>query len=67
MPGTLVKPKGQGAQAAAGTGPVLTHETYLGYERARRLASPVGLARNRVRLYPPAPVLRTNQWALSGE
>jgi cytochrome c biogenesis protein CcdA/thiol-disulfide isomerase/thioredoxin len=65
--GTLVKPKGLGTQAAAGMGPVLSEETYLGYERARGFASSVSLARDRARLYPSAPALRTNQWALSGE
>jgi hypothetical protein len=65
--GTLVKPKGQGAQATAGTGPVLSDETRIGYQRAQGFASPVGLVRNRVRLYPAAPAPRTNQWALSGK
>jgi thiol-disulfide isomerase/thioredoxin len=67
VPGTLVKPKGQGTQAAAGTSPALSNETYLGYERTQGFASLVGLARDQARVYPAAPALRTNQWALSGE
>jgi thiol-disulfide isomerase/thioredoxin len=67
VPDGVVKPEGQGVQAAAGTGPVLSGETYLGYERAQDFASPASLAPDRARLYPAAPALRTNQWALSGE
>jgi cytochrome c biogenesis protein CcdA/thiol-disulfide isomerase/thioredoxin len=67
VPGDLVQPKGQGVQAAPGTGPVLSGETYLGHARAEGYALPGGLARDRVRLYPAAPPLRTNQWSLSGE
>jgi cytochrome c biogenesis protein CcdA/thiol-disulfide isomerase/thioredoxin len=67
VPGTLVKPKGQGVQAAAGAGLVLSNETYIGYERAHGFTSSGGVARNRAHVYAAAPVLRTNQWALSGE
>jgi hypothetical protein len=67
VPDGVVKPEGQGVQAAAGTGPVLSGETYLGYERAQGFTLPGGLAHDRARLYPSIPPLRTNQWALSGE
>jgi thiol-disulfide isomerase/thioredoxin len=67
VPRDVVDPKGQGVQAPAGTGPVFSEETYLGYEQAQGFASPGGLAHDRARLYPAAPTLRTNQWALSGD
>jgi cytochrome c biogenesis protein CcdA/thiol-disulfide isomerase/thioredoxin len=64
VPGGLVDPKGEGVQAAAGTSRVLSGETYLGHERAAGFGS---IVPDRARLYPAAPPLRTNQWALSGE
>jgi cytochrome c biogenesis protein CcdA/thiol-disulfide isomerase/thioredoxin len=67
VPGGLVDPKGQGVQAAAGAGPVLSGESYLGYARAEGFASPGGLAPDRLRRYAAAPALRANQWALSGD
>jgi cytochrome c biogenesis protein CcdA/thiol-disulfide isomerase/thioredoxin len=67
LPAGFVEPAGQGVQAAAGTRPVLSGETYLGYERAQGFTLPGGLAHDSARLYPSIPPLRTNQWALSGE
>lgn len=67
VPGDLVDAQGRGAQAAAGTGPVFSGESYLGHARAEGFASPGGLAADRLRRYPPAPPLRTNQWALTGD
>lgn len=67
VPGGLVDADGRGAQAAAGQGPVFSGESYLGHARAEGFASPGGLAPDRLRRYPPAPPLRTNQWALTGD
>ncbi|MGJ7524789.1 cytochrome c biogenesis protein DipZ [Variovorax sp. GB1P17] len=67
VPARLVSPQGQGTQAAPDASPALSGETYLGYERAHNFASPGGLASDRARVYPSAPSLRTDQWALSGE
>ena len=67
VPSTLVAPQGQGVQAAPGTAPVLSGETYLGYAQAQGFVAPGGLVRDRAQAYPGAATLRTNQWALTGE
>jgi hypothetical protein len=72
--GGLVAPLGQGTQAAPGTAPALSGETYLGHARAHGFASPGGILPDRAKTYAPAPAsssssaasLRTNQWALTG-
>ncbi|SDI22930.1 cytochrome c biogenesis protein DipZ [Variovorax sp. OV700] len=64
----LVAPLGQGTQAAPGTEPALSGETYLGHERAHGFASPGGIVRDHAKVYQPASsLLRTNQWALAGD
>jgi cytochrome c biogenesis protein CcdA/thiol-disulfide isomerase/thioredoxin len=67
VPGRFVQPQGQGTQAAAADTLAASGETYLGYERASRFASPGGLDSDRARVYQAPAALRTNQWALSGE
>jgi cytochrome c biogenesis protein CcdA/thiol-disulfide isomerase/thioredoxin len=67
VPSGLVAPRGEGVEAAAGTAPVLSGETYLGYERTQNFASPGGIAGDRANTYLAAVSLRTNQWALAGE
>ncbi|MET3918022.1 cytochrome c biogenesis protein CcdA/thiol-disulfide isomerase/thioredoxin [Variovorax sp. OAS795] len=64
----LVAPLGQGTQAAPGSEPALSGETYLGHERANGFASPGGIARDHAKVYQPASSsLRANQWALAGD
>jgi cytochrome c biogenesis protein CcdA/thiol-disulfide isomerase/thioredoxin len=65
--GPLVKPEGRGTQAAAADTLPESGETYLGYERANRFASPGGIANDRARAYQAPASLRTNQWSLDGE
>ncbi|QPF75513.1 thioredoxin family protein [Roseateles sp. DAIF2] len=66
-PAGLVRPQGQGTQAAAGAGPALSGEVYLGHARAAGgFATPGGLWPDQDRPYPAAPALRLHQWALSG-
>ena len=55
-----------GAQAAAASGTDKTHETYVGYGRADRFASPGGLLRDQSKAYALAP-LALHQWALVGK
>jgi cytochrome c biogenesis protein CcdA/thiol-disulfide isomerase/thioredoxin len=54
-----------GAQAAAAKVANRSPETYVGYGRAERLASPGGLLRDRPKNYSAAPLL-LDQWALAG-
>ncbi|MDH6591839.1 cytochrome c biogenesis protein CcdA/thiol-disulfide isomerase/thioredoxin [Variovorax sp. TBS-050B] len=63
----LVAPQGLGTQAAAGSEPALSGETYLGHARAEGFASPGGLVRDRTQAYQAPASLRINQWALAGE
>jgi cytochrome c biogenesis protein CcdA/thiol-disulfide isomerase/thioredoxin len=67
VPAGLVAPRGQGIEAAPGSAPALSEETYLGYERTHNFASPGGIARDRASKYESAASLRTNQWALAGD
>jgi cytochrome c biogenesis protein CcdA/thiol-disulfide isomerase/thioredoxin len=67
IPSELVAAQGQGVQAAPGTSPALSEETYLGYERARNFASPGGVVSDRAHVYQGASTLGTNQWALTGD
>jgi cytochrome c biogenesis protein CcdA/thiol-disulfide isomerase/thioredoxin len=67
VPSGLVAAEGEGVQAAPGTAPALSGETYLGYERTHNFASQGGIARDRANTYQAAASLRTNQWALAGD
>jgi thiol-disulfide isomerase/thioredoxin len=66
IPAALVLPEGQGTQAASGSSPALSDETYLGYGHSSDFASPGGVVSDRMHAYQAAPRLQTNQWALSG-
>ncbi|WP_398498433.1 cytochrome c biogenesis protein DipZ [Variovorax sp.] len=63
----LVAPQGLGTQAAPGTEPVRSGETYIGQERAEGFASPGGLVAGRTHAYQAPAALRINQWALAGD
>jgi thiol-disulfide isomerase/thioredoxin len=58
---------GVGVEAAADWDQLRTPETYLGYERGERLASPDGAAFDEPRAYAIPENLGLNQWALGGE
>jgi cytochrome c biogenesis protein CcdA/thiol-disulfide isomerase/thioredoxin len=55
-----------GVEAAADERNVGSPETYLGYERAEKFASPEGLARDQEKAYSAPASLELNQWALTG-
>jgi cytochrome c biogenesis protein CcdA/thiol-disulfide isomerase/thioredoxin len=55
-----------GVQAAADLAHVQSPETYVGYRRAERFASPGGLAHDSPHSYEVPATLALNQWALAG-
>jgi cytochrome c biogenesis protein CcdA/thiol-disulfide isomerase/thioredoxin len=57
--------KGQGAEAEAAMAQLGSPETYIGYARAERFASPGGLLHDKAKDYAPGP-LSLNQWSLAG-
>jgi thiol-disulfide isomerase/thioredoxin len=65
----LVVVEGDGVEAPPDWAALQSPETYLGYERAERFASPRGAAwqRQRNQTYSMPARLRLNQWALSGD
>jgi thiol-disulfide isomerase/thioredoxin len=63
----LVSVKGLGVEAEADWHHLRTPETYLGYGRSERLASPGGSAVDERRAYELPERLRANHWALAGE
>jgi len=58
---------GVGVEAEADWDRLRTPETYLGYGRGERFASPDGAVRNEARAYELPERLRSNHWALAGE
>jgi thiol-disulfide isomerase/thioredoxin len=63
----LVSIEGVGVEAEADWDNLRTPETYLGYGRSERFASPGGAAPNERRAYRLPEHLPFNGWALSGE
>ena len=63
----LVSVEGVGVEAEADWDHLYTPETYLGYARGERFASPNGAALDERRAYRPPERLGLNQWALAGE
>ena len=63
----LVSVEGLGVEAEADWAHLRTPETYLGYERSERFASPDGAAFDERRAYELPERLRVNHWALAGE
>jgi thiol-disulfide isomerase/thioredoxin len=55
-----------GAQAAAAMASELSPETYVGYRRAQRLASPEPVVRDSAAPYTAPGTLARNSWALGG-
>jgi cytochrome c biogenesis protein CcdA/thiol-disulfide isomerase/thioredoxin len=66
LPDATLAVKNDGMQAAADEKNVGSSETYIGYERAAKFASPGDFARDQPRLYSAPPTLELNQWALTG-
>jgi cytochrome c biogenesis protein CcdA/thiol-disulfide isomerase/thioredoxin len=56
-----------GVQAAGDEEHVRSPETYVGYERAARFASPGGALPERAQNYQAPATLSLNQWALAGD
>jgi thiol-disulfide isomerase/thioredoxin len=63
----LVSVEGVGVEAQADWDHLQTPETYLGYGRGERFASPGGVAYDERRTYEVPEHLRVNHWALAGE
>jgi thiol-disulfide isomerase/thioredoxin len=63
----LVSVEGVGAEAQADWDHLRTPETYLGYERGERLASPQGAAFDEPSVYDLPQRLAVNHWALAGK
>ena len=63
----LVSVEGVGVEAQADWDHLQTPETYLGYGRGERFASPGGVAYDERRTYELPERLRVNHWALAGE
>ncbi len=62
-----VQVEGVGVEAPADWDNLRTPETYLGYARGERFASPGGAALDERRPYEVPPQVERNQWALEGE
>jgi thiol-disulfide isomerase/thioredoxin len=63
----LLSVEGLGVEAEADWDYLRTPETYLGYGRGERFASPDGAAADERRAYEHPESLRFNHWALAGE
>jgi thiol-disulfide isomerase/thioredoxin len=63
----LVSVEGLGVEAEADWDNLRTPETYLGYGRSERFASPEGAGFDERRAYELPERLRSNHWALAGE
>jgi thiol-disulfide isomerase/thioredoxin len=62
----MAQANASGAEAAAASNEIGSPETYIGYARADRFASPSGLVHDQSKTYSPAPLL-LNQWSLEGQ
>lgn len=67
IPQDLVSVAGAGAEAAADWGNLRSPETYLGYDRTERFASPGGAVLGKSRVYAAPARLNATYWALSGD
>jgi thiol-disulfide isomerase/thioredoxin len=63
----LVAVDARGVEAAADWGDLGSPETYVGYARAERFASPGGAIPDARRIYAAPARLRRNGWALAGD
>jgi len=63
--GSMSSAQANGTEAAADLAEVGSPETYIGYYRADRFASPGGLLHDQAKTYAAAP-LQLNQWSFDG-
>jgi len=63
--GSMSSAQASGTEAAADLAEVGSPETYIGYYRADRFASPGGLLHDQAKTYAAAP-LQLNQWSFDG-
>ena len=63
----MVSAKGHGVEADADWESLGSPETYIGYARAERFASPDGISTDKRHTYSVPERFRVNQWALGGE
>ncbi len=63
----LVSVDPHGAEAAADWDDLKSPETYVGYQRSERFASPGEAKRDQHHVYAVPGTLKLNQWALSGD
>ena len=63
----LVSVAGRGVEAAADWDSLRSPETYVGYDRTERFASPGGAAPDQRRVYTAPARLSLNHWALAGD
>ena len=63
----VVSVEARGVEAPADWGSLKSPETYVGYDRIERFASPGGSRLDRRRVYAVPARLRLNEWALAGE
>jgi len=64
---SLVSGEARGVEAPADWGTLKSPETYVGYDRIERFASPGGAKVDKRRAYAAPDRLRLNEWALAGE
>ncbi|HYX47890.1 MAG TPA: thioredoxin family protein, partial [Sphingomicrobium sp.] len=64
--GAISEVRATGAEAAAALDEIGSPETYIGYSRAERFASPGGLVYGRATTYAPSR-LALNDWTLAGQ
>jgi thiol-disulfide isomerase/thioredoxin len=57
----------RGLEAAADWGSLKSPENYVGDERTQNFASPGGAVLDKSRMYQVPPMLRLNEWGLSGD
>jgi hypothetical protein len=67
VPSDLVSVAPDGLEAQADWASLQSPETYLGYEQARRFASPGDAALDRTHSYVVPETLELNHWALAGD
>ena len=63
----IVSVEGVGVEAAPDWDSLRSPETYVGYQRTERFASPGGVRSGSRHVYSAPAQLRLNQWALSGD
>jgi thiol-disulfide isomerase/thioredoxin len=67
VPAGLVRPEARGSQVAADWATLRTPETYTGYRKAERFASPGDITADRQRAYALPRRLGDNAWAAAGD